>query len=130
MIRVQVLDVAGNKGTIQFPDSATKALVDGFLADYSLCGVQSGVKVEEQTITETMAELGSNVDHAVKCLFVFGQEKIQFSSLSPKETGIVKKNLGRVLTVAEKSLMLADWKTVEGKSEAYTLRRNRFLQHK
>lgn len=129
-LKVYVVDSGGNKGVMSLPASATKIQADAFLGTYSDCGVERGILVEAQTVTPTAPLAGSNVDHQVKCLFILGQEREQFSSLSPKETGEVKKHVGRVFTAAEKSLFLADWKTAQGYSAAWTLRRNRFLQHR
>lgn len=129
-VKVFVVDGGGNQAVMSLPVSATKSQADAFLLTYSKCGVVRGQTVEAQSITVTVPSAGANVDYGVKCLFVFGQDKTQFTSLSPKETGEVKYKKGRVLTTAEKTLMLADWKTAQGLSAAYTLRRNRFLQHK
>lgn len=129
-VKIFVIDGGGNPAVMSLPVSATKVQVDAFLGTFSDCGVERGQKVEAQSVTVTAPDAGSNVDYGVKCLFVFGQDKTQFTSLSPNETGEVKHNKGRVLTGAEKVLLLADWKTAQGLSAAYTLRRNRFLQHK
>lgn len=116
--------------TMQLPPTATSSQINTFLAGESLAGVDRVILVEPQTITVTAPVDPSNVDKQVRCNLRLGSSQRTFSLLSPKESGEVIYRKGRVLTAAEKSLLLADWKTVNAISEAWIIKSNRFYQHR
>lgn len=130
MIRAYLVDSGGNMATMQLPPTATSSQINTFLAGESLAGVDRVILVEPQTITVTAPVDPSNVDKQVRCNLRLGSSQRTFSLLSPKESGEVIYRKGRVLTAAEKSLLLADWKTVNAISEAWIIKSNRFYQHR